>query len=259
MRRRYAAGIAALVTGAAGCGEEATVPVPSAEPVATVQRTAPSPPAPPHTPARPATDRAVPGTGTLTAHVRRATVLRARPGGRTLTRLPRLTRFGSPTVVSVVARRGHWLGVLAPELRNGQVGWIDGRGDVALFRTTSSLEADLSARTLVVRREGRVVLRTPVGIGRPASPTPPGRYAVTDKLFTGNRNGPYGCCVLALTGHQPRTPQGWGGGDRLAVHATPSEHTVGQAASLGCLRATNAVMRRLVREVPLGTPVRIRR
>ena len=61
--------------------------------------------------------------------------------------------------------------------------------------------------------------------------------------------------MLALTGHQPLIPQGWGGGDRIAIHATPSPETIGHAASTGCLRTTNAVMRRLVRRVPLGTRV----
>jgi lipoprotein-anchoring transpeptidase ErfK/SrfK len=102
------------------------------------------------------------------------------------------------------------------------------------------------------------VRRVPVAVGRPGTPTPRGRYGVTDKLTTGEDDGPYGCCVLALTGHQPHVPQGWGGGDRLAVHATPAPQTIGQAASLGCLRTTNAVMRRLVRQVPLGTVLTIR-
>jgi lipoprotein-anchoring transpeptidase ErfK/SrfK len=205
--------------------------------------------------ARPASAAAT--RGTLTAFVRRATALRARPGGRRVATLPRRTRFGSPQVLAVVSRRGRWLGVLASELRNGQVGWIDGRG-IELFRTAWSIDADLSRRRVVVRRDGRVAVRVRVAVGRPSSPTPRGRFAVTDRIRTGRDGGPYGCCVLALTGHQPRVPQGWGGGDRLAIHATPAEQTIGQAASLGCLRATNAVMRRLIRLVPLGTRVTIR-
>jgi lipoprotein-anchoring transpeptidase ErfK/SrfK len=110
---------------------------------------------------------------------------------------------------------------------------------------------------VVVRHNGRVVARTRVAVGRPAAPTPRGRFAVTDKLTTGSDNGPYGCCVLALTGHQPAIPQGWGGGDRIAMHGTPSPETIGHAASTGCLRAYNSVMRALVRRVPLGTRVTI--
>jgi L,D-transpeptidase catalytic domain len=255
MRRAAAAGIVAVTVGTgAGCGDE--VAVPSTTPrVDTAQRTAPAPPPPDR---RPGTARRVPGTGTLTAHVTRNSVLRARPGGRRLARMRRVTEFDSPRVVTVVGRRGPWLGVLAPELRNGRVGWIDGRRGVRLYRVNWSVDADLSRRLVVVRRGARVVVRTRVAIGRPGAPTPRGRFAVTDKLLTGNPQGPYGCCVLALTGHQPNTPQGWGGGDRLAIHATPAEHTIGHAASLGCLRAPSAVMRRLVRQVPLGTQVRIR-
>jgi lipoprotein-anchoring transpeptidase ErfK/SrfK len=102
-----------------------------------------------------------------------------------------------------------------------------------------------------------VLTRFPVAIGRPSNPTPPGRYAVTDKLRTEDPASPYGCCILALTGHQLNTPQDWGGGDRLAIHATDKPGSIGSAASLGCLRAPEVTMRRLVGLVPLGTIVTI--
>jgi hypothetical protein len=198
------------------------------------------------------------GSGALAAHVRQTTWLRATPGGRPLKRLKRKTEWGSPRVLSVVEQRGPWVAVLAPELRNHQVGWLDARSATRLMRVPYTIDVRLGRRLLVVRRHGRVVSRTRVVIGRPSAPTPVGRFAVTDKLLTGNDFSPYGCCALALSGHQTRVPQGWGGGDRLAIHATPSPETIGQAASLGCLRATNGVMRKLVYRIPLGTPVRVR-
>ncbi len=251
--------LAGLVLALAGCGGQG-LSASGAEPPNVPSEPAPPPltavttqaqPAPPGLPAH------VPGTGTLTAYVTKAKVLRSRPGGRGLALLKRRTEWHSPRVLAVVRRRGNWIGVLAPELRNSHVGWIDGRHDVELFRTPWSMEADLSKRVVVVRHAGRVVTRTPVAVGSPSAPTPRGRFAITDKLQTGTDIGPYGCCVLATTGHQPNIPQGWGGGDRIAMHATPSPETIGQAASHGCLRATNAVMRRLVRQVPLGTRVTI--
>lgn len=197
------------------------------------------------------------GRGSVVAHATRATWLRAAPGGRRLVRINAKTQFGSARVLSVVARRGPWMAVLVPELRNGRVGWLDARRHTRLFRVPYTLEARLSERRVLVRRLGRTVTSFPVAIGRPAVPTPRGRFAVTDKLATGNPGGAYGCCVLALTGHQPKIPQGWGGGDRLAIHATPAPETIGQASSLGCLRAPTPVMRRLLRQLPIGTPVRI--
>ena len=103
-----------------------------------------------------------------------------------------------------------------------------------------------------------MVLRFPVAVGGPGTPTPTGRFAVTDKLLTEDPSSPYGCCILALSAHQPHTVQGWGGGDRIAIHATDLPETIGSAASLGCLRAPAADVRRLVRSVPLGTVVTIR-
>ena len=59
--------------------------------------------------------------------------------------MKRRTEWRSARVVTVVRRRGNWLGVLAPELRNNRVGWIDGRRDARLFRTPWSIVADISS------------------------------------------------------------------------------------------------------------------
>ena len=185
--------------------------------------------------------------------------VRSRPGGSVLTRLGAQTEFGSRRALAVVqVRRGRWLGVIAPELGNGRVGWIDARaGSVAYARTPLRIELDLSARRLVLRAGEKVVRRMTVSVGRPGSPTPTGRFAVTDKL-PGSRYGSYyGCCILALSGRQPNLPPGWSGGDRLAIHGSPDD-VVGRAASAGCPRAKESDLRALMRSVPLGTPVVIR-
>ena len=97
-----------------------------------------------------------------------------------------------------------------------------------------------------------------VAIGRPGSPTPTGRFAVTDKL-PGSRFGAYyGCCILALNGFQENLPPGWQGGNRIAIHGTDSPDTIGAAASAGCLRAADAPLDTLMRRMPLGAPVFVR-
>lgn len=186
--------------------------------------------------------------------------VRSRPGGSVLTRLGARTEFGSRRSLSVVrVRRGRWLGVTAPELGNGRLGWIDAReGAVAYARTPLRIEVDLSARRLVLHAGGRVLRRMTVSVGRPGSPTPTGRFAVTDKLPGPRYSAYYGCCILALSGRQPNLPAGWTGGDRLAIHGTPG-NAVGRAASAGCLHATESDLRALMRSVPLGTPVSIHR
>jgi lipoprotein-anchoring transpeptidase ErfK/SrfK len=192
-----------------------------------------------------------------TAHVLRRTTLRAAPGGRVLARIGRTTEFGSERVLAVTGRRGAWLRVIATERRNGRRGWI--RASAArLGATDISITVDRSARRLTLRRGDKVLRRFPIAVGRPGNETPLGRFAVTDLLRTDRSDSPYGCCALALSGHQTRLVPGWPGGDRLAIHGTPNPETVGTPASLGCMRAYTKDIKALMRRAPLGTPVFIR-
>jgi lipoprotein-anchoring transpeptidase ErfK/SrfK len=128
---------------------------------------------------------------------------------------------------------------------------------VTLLHEPYTLHVDLSARRLVVHHEGRRVRRITVAVGRPGTTTPTGRFAVTDLLQIDGGHPAYGCCALALTGRQPNVPQGWSGGDRIAIHGTSNEATLGTPASSGCLRASDRDMRWLLARIALGTPVRI--
>jgi hypothetical protein len=223
------------------------VPVPAAAQAA-------APPAPAAIPAAPARPR---GHGLL--DVRGTVALRERPGGDAVALVGSRTEFGSPRVLSVAKRRRGWLGVVTDEQPNGRLAWV-GRRDPGLRarRTVVSLHADLSERRVELRRGGRTLKRLTVAVGAAGSPTPPGRYAVTDKI-PGSRYGAYyGCCILALTGHQENPPPGWTGGNRLAIHGTDVPSSIGQAASAGCLRAGDADLQVLMRAVPLGTPVFVR-
>jgi lipoprotein-anchoring transpeptidase ErfK/SrfK len=212
--------------------------------------------------AEPQADRPAQPRGYTIARVRsgQTIALRAKPGGAPVERLGSRTEFGSKRVLAVAEVRGRWLGVLVPERPNGKLGWIDGRSDaIERKRTKISLRADLSRHTLELRVGRRVVERMTVAIGRPGSATPTGRFAVTDKM-AGDRYGPYyGCCILALSGHQPNTPAGWRGGNRLAIHGTNAPGTIGAAASAGCLRGSDADLSTLMRRVPVGTPIFIKR
>jgi lipoprotein-anchoring transpeptidase ErfK/SrfK len=190
--------------------------------------------------------------------ITRSVALRSTPGGPLVARLSPRTEFRSATILPVVRRRDGWLGVISKELPNGRVGWIAANAGLVAYRTRWSVVVSLGRREVVVRRSGRVMQRFRVAVGGPSTPTPTGRFAVTDKLLTDDPASVYGCCILALSAHQPNTPQGWGGGDRVAIHATNLPETIGTAASLGCLRASAEEARRLVRSVPLGTVVTIR-
>jgi lipoprotein-anchoring transpeptidase ErfK/SrfK len=191
------------------------------------------------------------------AQVTRPVALHAHRGGPAVARLGTATEFGSPQTLSVVGRHGRWLRVISTRLPNGRDGWVRARA-VRLTTTPKSLTIDLSRHLLLFKRGDHVVRRMAVGIGRPGSPTPTGRFAVTDKLAGPNYSPFYGCCILALSAHQPNLPAGWTGGNRIAIHGTNAPSSIGVASSAGCLHAGDAGLRVLMRSVPLGTPVFIR-
>src|SRR4051794_24462056 len=184
-------------------------------------------------------------------------VLRASPGGRPLGTIRRHTEWGTPTVLAALHKRGGWLRVMATQLPNGGSGWIPARA-AGLVASRWKLEADLSRRLVTVRRDGRAVRRFRVAVGKPATPTPTGRFAITDKLHFTDHSRAYGWGAIALTGHQPNIEPGWQGGDRLAIHGTSDAGSIGYAASFGCLRASDADVRWLVRHTYLGSIVEIR-
>jgi hypothetical protein len=186
--------------------------------------------------------------------------LHARPFGPVVARVGALTQFGSQRALGVVStQRGRWLAVTEPGVSRNRVVWVDARaGGLRYSRTPLEVEVDLSDRTLTVRRGDTVVRSASVGVGAFDSPTPTGRFAVTDKLDGASFSTAYGCCILALSAIQTSLPRGWTGGDRIAIHGTLSQSDFGQAVSAGCVHARDNDLRWLMRVVPLGTPVVIR-
>jgi lipoprotein-anchoring transpeptidase ErfK/SrfK len=197
------------------------------------------------------------------------TILKVRPGrlvpmhahadGKLLFRVLPKTIYGRRLILSVTHRRGSWAAVTTFLVANGRRLWVHvDRRTFAVRRTRWRLQADLSDRTLTVLHGDDAVRTLRVAIGTRAAPTPPGTYAVTDKL-DGRRFGrSYGCCIMALSGHQPKVRTGAIDG-RLAIHGTDRPDLVGTRASQGCLRARDGDVRWLMRTVPVGTQLRIRR
>jgi L,D-transpeptidase-like protein len=193
--------------------------------------------------------------GTLIARVGKSqsVAVRATPKGPVVARLSSRTELGSPQTLAVTrVLPGARYAVVTTALQNGRLGWIDApRGALRFSRTRVTLEVDLSKRLLHARAGARVVRTIRVGIGAPGSPTPIGRFAVTDKLNGADYSPVYGCCILALSAHQTHLPTGWTGGDRIAIHGGSTAGPV----SAGCLHASTVGLRYLMRLVPLGAQV----
>ena len=182
-------------------------------------------------------------------------VLRAEPGGKPLMRLGAQGPLGGPLVLGVVGVRGSWVEVTAEALPNGHFGWVKFGRDVGVHPVRWELRGSLSRRELDVYRGDKLVRTIPVGVGAPDSPTPTGHFAVAEKL-TGAFGPALGPRILVLTARQPRLPPGWNTKITyyVAIHSGVGQ---GAAVSAGCLHATEAQVRWLMRTVPLGTPVLI--
>ena len=179
--------------------------------------------------------------------------MRSAPGGHAYATLRTKTGFGSPTFVLVSRRTGPWLGVIATQAGNHHLGWIRASA-VSLSHVHWQLHAILARHELLISHDGKVIRHDTIAVGAADAPTPPGHYAVTDRLNTGDPNGPYGCCILALSARAPHHISDWSGGNRIAIHSTPETGSIGQSVSHGCMRLTLAEGRWLLKHVPLGTP-----
>lgn len=193
----------------------------------------------------------------LLVHVERAMAITARPGaGRTLGTMPAGSRYYDiPTVAWVrdVSRDGRYGLVNVPYVGYRATGWIRLRG-LDRSHTRVSVETDLSEHSITVRRGDDVLFRAAAATGAPPSPTPVGRYFVTDRVPFPN-GGMLGTFAFGISGIQPNLPPGWGGGDQLAIHDTNDASSIGRSASAGCLRVSEGTLARLRRLLRLGTPV----
>ncbi len=198
-----------------------------------------------------------PDTTVLTVRTGATVALRDGPGGTVIDRVGDRTEFGSPTVLTVLERRGPWAGVPTQLRPNGKLAWVRARGPgLASGSVGQSIVIDLSEMRGELSRNGEVERRWAVGIGGPGTPTPTGRFSITDEI-EGGLNPVYGCCAIALSATQPNLPAGWTGGDRIAIHGT--SEPLGEANSTGCVHSSDSDLRALIEGVVLGTPVTIRR
>jgi lipoprotein-anchoring transpeptidase ErfK/SrfK len=168
-------------------------------------------------------------------------------------------QFGFRTFAWVisVSSNGKYGRVPVPYSPRGGTGWIPLRG-LRRLHTAITVRADLSRHQITVERLGKVILRMKAATGSRWTPTPAGRYFVTDRVPF-HRGSLYGSFAFGISGFQFRLPAGWHGGSQLAIHGTNDPGSIGRSVSAGCLRVSErslALLRPLLR---LGTPVIIQR
>lgn len=166
------------------------------------------------------------------------------------------TDVGAPRVFLVDERRDGWLHVLLPVRPNGTTGWIRSE-DVELARTGYAIEVDLADFELRLRDEGELVMETPIGYGAEDTPTPGGRYYVTELLQPPDPGGLYGPYAFGLSGFSDVHTSFAGGEGVIGIHGTNDPSSIGNRVSNGCIRIANDVVTEMAAMLPLGTPVTI--
>jgi len=177
------------------------------------------------------------------------------PGHGALARFGRLNVNGVDTIFRALGSTcdGRWLHVQLPLRPNGAAGWV--RADhVRLSTVRTRIVVDLSERALRFYRRGKLVLRSSTAVGSSATPTPTGRYYVSQRLIPPAPGGPFGPGAIGISAFSP-VLTGWAQGGPVAIHGTNEPWSIGRAVSNGCIRLPNGVDRRLFWQAREGTPV----
>jgi hypothetical protein len=197
------------------------------------------------------------------AVVMKPAVVRAKPNlaARIITKLPTGTSDGTQNDVLALARvdvspRQSWYRVRLPILPNNTVGYVQTRYLSPLFTVHTHLYINRRAMSATLKRDGKTVFTTRVGIGKPAWPTPRGEFYIRDKLT--NFNNPFYGPIAFGTSARSAVLTDWPGGGYVGIHGTNQPQILPGRVSHGCIRMRNAAILALARLMPVGTPVSIR-
>jgi lipoprotein-anchoring transpeptidase ErfK/SrfK len=185
------------------------------------------------------------------------------PGRGPIARFGLLNVNGVPTVLGILGERvdarcrATWLHVALPLRPNGSTGWVRA-SKVQRAPVRTRITVDLSERRVRLYRNGKLVLISRAAVGSSATPTPPGRYYVNQRLVPRDASGPFGPGAVGISAFSP-VLTGWAQGGPIAIHGTNEPWSIGRAVSNGCIRLPNPMLRRLFRQALAGTPVLIRR
>lgn len=171
------------------------------------------------------------------------------------------TEDGFPEVYLLLALRidssgQTWVRVRIAGRPNGRTGWV-ARGVLGGFHQTRWLVViNLHRRTLTAYLRGHVRFRAPVGIGKPSSPTPPGRFWIRERFPIARRSNPYWPYAIGTSDYSTLTD--WPGGGIVGIHGDFGEpQSIPGDPSHGCVRMRDSDIAWLAPRLPLGTPVRV--
>jgi len=199
-------------------------------------------------------------TITRWAHVAQRVVVRRAPrqDARAITRLNYFTEDSKSEVYLVLRSKltqdSTWLKVRVPGRPNGRTGWVPETALGPLHTVTTRLVITRSSGRAVLYKNGRAIWRAPVGTGAPGTPTPAGPFWIRERLRASG--GVYGPWAFGTSAYSVLSD--WPGGGVIGIHGTNQPGLIPGRPSHGCIRVRNGDVLRLVRLMPIGTPLTIR-
>jgi len=149
-----------------------------------------------------------------------------------------------------------WARVMLPGRPNGSEGWVES-ANLTEYVVEGTVIVDLSDRTLSYYVAEEEIVSTTVAIGTGGNPTPTGSFFVTDNVTLANPNSVWGPHALGLSARSDTITEFNGGDGIVGIHGTNRPESIGNAASLGCVRVPNEVIVQLHEMIQVGTPVHI--
>jgi hypothetical protein len=170
------------------------------------------------------------------------------------------TEDGRPEVYSILrAERVDgrvWLKIRIPGRPNGRRGWVPREALGNVHTVTTFLRVDLHRLRATLYDGGRSIWSSPVGVGKPSTPTPAGRFYIRERIRNLGGGGLYGPWAFGTSAYSVLSD--WPGGGVVGIHGTDQPDLIPGRPSHGCVRVPNDAMARLARLMPIGTPVEIR-
>lgn len=166
---------------------------------------------------------------------------------------------GAPLTLLVKRAVPGWLELFLPVRPNHATGWVR-LHSVKLFTTAYALVVHLHSHRMRLVIANRVRHTFRIGVGQSVTPTPSGRYFITELLKQPDPTGVYGPYAFGLSAYSGvLTHFGRGGNGQIGIHGTDEPGRLGTDVSHGCVRLSNHDITWLAKRLPLGLPVTIDR
>lgn len=160
-----------------------------------------------------------------------------------------------------------WARIRIPNQPKPTEGWVDREALGSFGVSHNAIRINRQLRRLTAYKNGRPVLRAPIGIGKPETPTPAGSFWVRNRYNVDQKgsfklfgrtipNTVFGKKMIT-TSTSSSYIKNWPGGGLIGIHGTNQPELIPGRVSHGCVRLKDKDIGRVYKLVSTGTPIEI--